>query len=337
MASPGEIERIVRLYPDGLQPQAIEPVTSTNSFSGAGLWRIQSTAGSLCLRRWPAGHPNQQRLEFIQAVLWHVHQEGFKRLPLPMETQHRHGYVWHAGHLWELTPWLSGAPDYRQHPNLTRLYNAMVALAQFHVAAATFPLPDAGPGRSPGIAERLERLQKLLSGGVAPLVEWMSAGRWPEFDARAERIVSLFLAAAPAAVGMLESAAGKLVAWQPCIRDIWHPHVLFEGNEVSGLVDFGSLRTENVAADVARLLGSLASDDAAHWRSGLAAYQAFRPLSADELELVTAFDRSTVLMGGIQWLEWVYIEQRTFAHPAAVLARLDEFLARLENLSQTIA
>ena len=64
---------------------------------------------------------------------------------------------------------------------------------------------------------------------------------------------------------------------------------------MSGLIDFGGMRADTVAGDIARLLGSLVADDADGWQTGLAAYDRRRPLSPDERRLVTAFDHSGVL------------------------------------------
>lgn len=336
MAENSKIERILRLYPDECRPRHIELLAAPLSFSGAGLWRIASDRGPLCLRRWPAGHPSQQRLEFIQAVLWHVDQEGFHQVALPLETQHHHGYVWHEGHLWELLPWLPGAANYRAQPSPSKLEAAMVALARFHQAAATFPLPETNPVASPGIGERLTRVRELLGGGAAELASAIETGGWPEMAVRARRLLSLFAAAAPKLLATIESAARARVSLQPCIRDVWHAHILFEGERVSGIVDFGSMRPENVAADVARLLGSLAMDDRADWDRGMAAYATLRRLSADELSLVSAFDRSTVLLGGMQWLQWVFVDGRQFGDPKAVLSRVDEFVTRLGRLHEIV-
>jgi homoserine kinase type II len=336
MAVDGKIERILRLYPDNCRPRQIEPFASPDSFSGAGLWRVVSDSGTLCLRRWPIEHPNPSRLEFIQAVLWHVDQEGFHRIPLPLETRHHHGYVWHEGHLWELTPWLPGRADYREKPSAARLHSALTALARFHRAAVTFPLPETGPVASPGIAERRDKLRSLLAGRSDELRAATESGLWPDLTPRACGLLTLFAELAPKILVGLERAAQIHVILQPCIRDIWHAHILFDRDEVSGIVDFGSMRPENVAADVARLLGSLARDNPEDWGRGLAAYQSVRPLSDDELALVAAFDRSSVLMGGIQWLEWIYLDGRQFANRAAVLSRIDEFLSRLQLLSQAV-
>ncbi|MEX2114598.1 MAG: phosphotransferase [Pirellulales bacterium] len=327
-----KLERVLRLYPDDCQPSTVEPLSETGGFSGARIWRLSTPRGMLCLRRWPPQHPDQQRLEFIQAVLWHVDQEGFHAVPLPVETQHRHGYVLFAGHLWELTRWLPGTADYRRRPSPAKLENALGALARFHRAAATFPLPETGPVVSPGIAERLARLRDLQAGHIDALRRATQDGAWPELATRGQRLIEFYVAAAPGVLAALEEATKLAVGLQPCVRDIWHAHVLFERDEVSGIVDFGSMRPENVAADVARLLGSLAGDERVDWQRGLAAYERYRRLTADEMRLVSVFDRSTVLMGGLQWLEWLFLEERVFTDPAGVLDRVDEFLARLGQL-----
>jgi Ser/Thr protein kinase RdoA (MazF antagonist) len=338
MAIEGQIKRILRLYPDDCQAQDIELLRPADSFSGAALWRLPTPRGTLCLRRWPAGYPTPDRLQFIQAVLWHVDQEGFHQVPLPLETTHHHGFIRHAGHLWELAPWLPGAANYRQSPSREKLHHAMAALANFHQAAGSFPLAETGhPARSPGIADRTLRLQALVGGRLAQLRRKIVGDQWPELASRATRLIALAEATSRRILPALEAASQLDVALQPCIRDVWHAHVLFVGSDVSGIVDFGSMRPENVAADVARLLGSLVCDNQDDWHAGLSAYQSVRHLTGAELSLVSAFDSSTVLMGGLQWLEWFFLEGRQFDNRDAVLQRVDEFLARLERLAQGVA
>ncbi len=335
-----EIQRVLRLYPEDCQPQTIEPIFAPESFSGAEIWRISAPRGNLCMRCWSSEHPKPDRLQFIQAVLWHVDQEGFSRIPLPLETRHKHGFIRHAGRLWELAPWLPGAADYRQRPSVSRLRNAMIALAHFHVAARTFPLPEIGPSGSPGMADRVLRLQGLLGGRIEQLRQAIVSDdrsrEWPELRQLGERLIELATRVAPKLLPQLEHASTLDVTLVPCIRDVWHAHILFVDDLVSGIVDFGAMRPDNVATDIARLLGSLALDNWADWQRGLAAYQIVRRLSDEELSLVTAFDRSAVLMGGIQWLEWIYLERREFSGKMAVLVRIEEFLTRLEKLAQTI-
>ncbi len=324
--------RVVAVYPDDCHPHSVRFLAGAGGFSGACFWRLETRRGPLCLRRWPREHPTRDRLEFIQAVLWHVVQEGFDRLPLPLETTSHAGFVCEAGTFWELTPWLSGMANYREAPSRTKLAAAVSALAEFHRAATSFPLPDRGPALSPGIVERLERLQSWTPERREQVSRALSAGDWPELAQRARSLLQLYPLAAGKVRHTLNEAARVEVPRLPCIRDIWHDHVLFVGDRVSGLIDFGAMRPDSVATDLARLVGSLVGDDAPGWQHALSAYERVRPLSLAEALLVTAFDQANVLLSGMNWLEWIYLDQRTFDDRGAVEARLDENLARLARL-----
>jgi homoserine kinase type II len=216
----------------------------------------------------------------------------------------------------------------------------MRSLAEFHLAAATFPHSAGSVALSPGLSERLKALQRLTTvdcGRIAGQLAQQfarpdSENDWPELTDRAQRLIPLFRAAAPAIERELKAAAQRPLPLQPGIRDIWHDHVLFVGQQVSGIIDFGALRIESPVGDVARLLGSLARNDAEQWRSGLAAYEQVRPLATDERRAVGVFDRSGVLLSGLSWLRWICLEQRRFDDRPRVLQRIDEILLRLERL-----
>jgi homoserine kinase type II len=329
-----EADLVLAHYPEDCWPRRCQSLGNAGGFSGAKLWRIEADLGSLCLRRWPSAHPSRDQLEFIQAVLWHVVQEGFDLVPLPLEAEGNRGYVEHQGYLWQLEPWLPGTADFPDHPTLPRLSNALRALGEFHLAASTFPLPDLTPTGSPGLVRRYKRLRGLLGGGFEQLSQVVRRGcGWSELDRAAGEVLMLSQQAAPAAAVDLATAVTRDVQLQPCMRDIWCDHVLFEGDEVSGLIDFGAMRPETVAGDVARLLGSLAVDDPAFWAAGMVAYESARPLTAIERGLVTAFDHSSVVMSGLTWLEWIYVRELRFEDRDRVLARVEENLRRLRSLA----
>lgn len=235
------IRRVLAGYEARWQPTRLEPVNAAGGFSGARLWRLETLGAPLCLRQWPAEYPTQERLEFIQAVLWHVKQEGFELAPVPLETRRRVGYVRQDGHFWELAPWLPGQADYRQAPSVAKLAGALRVLAQFHRAAATFPLAEPEVMPSPGMAERAERLARLAQGGLDALAAEVVDGDWPELAARARLLIRLFPRAAANVGRLLAEGARLAVPIQPVIRDVWHEHVLFVGDRVSGLVDFGAM------------------------------------------------------------------------------------------------
>ena len=67
----------------------------------------------------------------------------------------------------------------------------------------------------------------------------------------------------------LEDMSSVPVPLHPCLRDIWHDHVLYTEDHVTGIVDLSAARTENVAADLARLLGSLLGPGDGRWELAL--------------------------------------------------------------------
>ncbi|MEX2187939.1 MAG: phosphotransferase, partial [Pirellulales bacterium] len=147
------------------------------------------------------------------------------------------------------------------------------------------------------------------------------------------RWISVFPRAAAVAAPLLDEAASFQVALQPCLRDVWSDHILFSGDDVTGIVDLGAMRIESVAADVARLLGSMVGDDAALWQSGLASYEAVRPFDAQERRLAVAIDRGNVVLSGMLWLRWLLIDERHFDDVDAIIQRLRTGLGRLDAIA----
>jgi Ser/Thr protein kinase RdoA (MazF antagonist) len=129
----------------------------------------------------------------------------------------------------------------------------------------------------------------------------------------------------------LNQVANRIVPIQPCIRDIWEQHILYEGDKVSGIVDFCAARPDTVSTDIVRLLGSLVADDPQGWKTGMDAYSQMRPLTENELLLIDSLDRSTVLLSGLNWLAWIYLENRIFIQKQVIEQRLGVILNRLKN------
>jgi homoserine kinase type II len=327
--------RLLAAYPPDCQPQAVQFLGNAAGFSGARLWKLTTPRGPLCWRRWPREHPTIERLEWIHRVLDRVTVQGVVRVPAPIRIVEGGTIVAADGYLWELTPWLPGVADFRDVPTPERLRAAMRALAAFHLAAADLGATD---DFSPGVRDRLTFTNELLRGETS---------RWRRLAANESESARLpaahidrcqeILRRAPPLLPALETRLARIAEeryrLQPCLRDIWHDHVLFEGADVSGLIDFGALRVETVAGDVARLLGSLAENDRQRWCIGLEAYHAQRPLSASESGAVRDFDRANVVLSGLNWVRWLIVERRIFENSDAVTQRLDAVLRRLRDES----
>jgi homoserine kinase type II len=346
-----DMNRLLAFYPEDCRPQRLEDLGGAGGFSGAAFWRLTTPRGLLCLRRWPSqADPSDpkwsQRLGFIHAVLEHVARRGFSLVPIPIRTRQGNSHLQLDDFSWELSPWLAGHADYLPLRRPEKLRAAMTALAEFHRAAADFGIRgiDCRPAASPGVRARRHRIEQLRAGGLQAIATAVDAAprpapgcvpqEWIALVELARRLLPLYSQAEEPVLRQLVAAEPIEVPMQPCIRDIWHDHVLFEGDRVSGLIDFGAMRVDNVACDAARLLGSLADDDAGVWQEGLAAYLATRPLSRDEQNLVGVFDRSTTLLAGMNWLEWIFLQRRTFAEPPAVIARLGRIVSRMERLTK---
>ncbi len=337
MTTDAEVRAILASYPDAFRPQNIQPLGNAGGFSGARFWRVEAPAGTFCLKRWPHEHATPERLQFIHAALNHVHRQGTVKVPYPITNRDQRTFVVHNDFFWELTPWIAGKADYRESPSHAKLSAAFRSLAQFHVSAATLAGLVLINDVSPGIMSRREQLRELTGGGTERISAVVhDLNDWPGLADRALRLLQLFSTCAAYVDDKLCSAANICVTLQPCIRDVWHDHVLFVGDEVSGIIDFDAMRIDTVACDVARLLGSLAGDDADACKRGIDSYRAERPLSSGEIELVHAFDCSTVLMAGMNWLRWIYVDGRRFDDHEKVVVRIDETLARLEHLKNQI-
>lgn len=332
LAVPDSLLRVLSHYFVDTTRVCVIPLPEAGGFSGASLWRIESNGGPLCLRQWPRGFPTKPRLLEIHRVLRSVHHRGLVEVAAPLSTRSGETFVTDHDRFWELTPWMPGEATYHRSPSAEKLAAALQILARFHLAAC-----DAGPvrvGSPPGLVARLEQLQTLLAGGCQRLQAAVVRGDWPALYPLARVAAEQLERCGRLAEPLLAAAHRHRVSLQPCIRDVWHDHVLFTGERVTGLIDFGALREDHVGADLSRLLGSLVGDDAASWEAGLAAYQTIRPLAPAEHELVRAYDRSAVVLSAANWLQWIYIDQRSFPERQRVEGRLASIVRRLEVIAR---
>jgi Ser/Thr protein kinase RdoA (MazF antagonist) len=109
--------------------------------------------------------------------------------------------------------------------------------------------------------------------------------------------------------------------------------VLYEGGRVTGIVDYGSVKTDHVAVDLARLLGSLVGNDAPRRAEGLKGYMKIHALTDEEQELIILLDETGTILGAANWIRWVYLERRQYENREAIANRLAVLVSRLEQAS----
>ena len=315
------------------------PVTS-GGFSGARIWRIESSGPALCLRQWPAAGLPRERIAGLHRLCAHVAAREMHCVPVPFSTRRGNTLFETGDRFWQLEPWMPGAADFEAAASRIRLDAALRCLADWHHAAATF-VPRAAEcrwfhstmeGPVPAIAERIEYIDDWTAVRRSQAAQALAASDWPEFRECGLEILQLFNVAGGRIRDELAAASQLTVRLQPCLRDVWHDHLLFTGDRVTGLIDPGACRTDSVAADVSRLLGSLVYDCRDSWNFALDRYCQYHPLSAPEQMLVGLLDRSAVLLSGMTWLRWVLFEHRRWPAPERVIARLRRILDRLRFL-----
>jgi homoserine kinase type II len=304
------------------------PLGNHGGFSGARLWLVEGPGGPYCLRAWPPGGVFTDYLTTVHRLLNIARQAGLDFVPAVQATPDQHTWVKAAGRSWDLTSWLPGTADFHTYPIPARLESACRALARLHLAwAGATP----GHGPCPALRRRLDRCrewQELLASGWRPALDVAGFDPVAGWAERAWRVLRDRLGQVPA---RLAPWVGQTFPLQPCLCDVWHDHVLFEGDRVTGLVDYGSVKVDHVSADLARLLGSLVGDDRQQYAAGLAAYAGVRPLADTERALVAALDETGTVLGLANWLKWLYHDGRVFEDRPAVAARLAALVGRMEG------
>ena len=306
----------------------ITQLGNAGGFSGANITLIEAETGRYCLRQWPSSHPTRQRLDWIHLNLCHAGVNGCP-IPVPIRTSQGETFVRLRDRFWELSPWMPGTADYEVKPNAPRLLNVIQKLAEFHRSTAQVQL-EFGP--SANVKSRVEQLAdseallsslKTTAGSHAnPAIvrlfhELNQCRRWLDWSRQ-----------------QLSKALNQPLVLQPVIRDIWHDHILFTGNEVSGIVDFGAMQLDHVSLDLARLLGSLIGDpDEPDWLIAVEHYCSFRPLQSHEISLIRWLDQSAVLLSSLNWLRWIAIEKREYEDWQAVQRRIEILCQRLGRMS----
>ena len=211
----------------------------------------------------------------------------------------------------------------------------MVALAEWHAAARCFP----GEGwfrsevnaQSPAVASRFRILEAWIHRDLAAIERRIASADESSFRDIADRILAAARRIGTRLLAELRDVQELRVEVQPVLRDIWHDHVLFDGDTVSGFIDPCAASTDTISTDLSRLVGSLIAENKRARQIALDTYASVRNLTLSEHALFRALDRSGVLLSSLTWLRRRYLEHVQFDE-SRVLARLKPQAGRLEEL-----
>jgi Ser/Thr protein kinase RdoA (MazF antagonist) len=310
-------------------------------FSGALVFRIVAAEQEFAVRGWPPGSMPRTRLAGLHQFLRYLHQQGLSQVSVPIPTAEGATFVEESSRWWQLEPWLPGEASFAESPTCEKLRAVMQLLARLHhlaeryesddESAAWFAVQAAAP--SPAVIERVRLIELWKDTNPQTLRRLMQNSPLPQpLKDRLEEVLTRFHRHADVIQTELQSLLASSFRLQPCVRDLWHDHVLFTGDEVTGLIDFGACRSENPMIDLSRLLGSFFPEDASRWQEALDVYESFRSIRPEERQLLRAFDRSQRLLAGMMWIQRLIVDGEVHAEPQRIEKRLDTVLAGMRPL-----
>ena len=290
-------------------------------FSGALVWRLECASQQWAVRCWPTSY-RADRLAWIQSILLGL--PATLPVPKPSLSSSGQAFISHDGLLWTVETWMLGVADFWTNPTDQKLQAAMQVLAEFHRVTSRW---SDGPHLIPAVQERIEALQ-FHSDSLATY-EKVLIGEPNQFASPLRKLLSAARDGLPRWQAELQHVATSESLLIPCIRDVWHDHILFTADQVTGLIDFGAMRMDSVAVDITRLVGSMAGDDRRLRALAVDAYIASNPLAQADLRLIDLIDGSSQVIAGLNWVRWLSVENRTFPNPAKVQERIQKILQRL--------
>ena len=303
---------------------------NAGGFSGARLWRGHIADGrQLCLRAWPTGRITEDRLRIIHNAITRC---SLSFVPQLIGTIDGRTWLGTGKQFWEITTWMPGTADFHHKSTDAKLFAAMRALAEIHrrllpTQAISAPCPA------------VTRILRAMR-------EWrdlIQSGWKPDYNLPLSEMIHFFARRAWDAIAVSAySVEYSLVEWearplpvQLCLCDVWHDHILYEGDRVTGVIDYGAVKNDCVAIDLARLLGSMIPDEPERMQLALAIYSAGHPVHGDVLKLVTVLDLAGSIVGLTNWLRWLYRDKKSYGDLARVSGRMEELLKRVEMKKPT--
>ena len=309
----------------------VEPLGNAGGFSGASLWRVSALQRQFCLRRWPSsGHsPNYSWLhEVLRLSL-----DAGVPVASPIVSRSGQTLLNLRGRCFELSPWMPGVADFNNAPNENRIRSLMGCIAKFH---QTFH-DSFRYASSPAVAARCAQLRdapnviaNLNKGNRAPAPT-------PAIGHLSQRLLPILTERVTRLEPQLVEFLSVEFQLGPVIRDLHHDHVLFTGDRLTGIVDFGSMSIDSRCLDLARLIGSLEMKNVPPWKLALASYSESvvengrsNVLSATEVAMIEALHQCNLALGALNWLDWILLQRRQFEDWSAIEKRLRFFAKNLQ-------
>ncbi|MEM9586439.1 MAG: phosphotransferase [Planctomycetota bacterium] len=331
--------------------------------SGASVFRVRMESGStVALKRLPA----QVKLERVREIhgvadrLATCCRQLVNYLPFQSgDSLYRDGNRW-----WEATQWRSGEPLPRSASESLIRAGAETIARTHGCASEVIGSRESVPQ---AILDRIERTRVLdLQLRRCGLVQGTSASVANRFSlegrlapdlaaalvAATELLGSGWAAATDRFLPSLKRAARSAVVHY-VLRDGHRENVLFDGDQVSGLIDLDALRIDTPAIDVARWVSGFFTGDSpnpgvglawdgekdvsgrlnAVWNAATAGFASVQPLDERTERTARLLLLCSAWITLANWVVWLGIERRSFGVPQTDLAeRIDSVRTLVQEI-----
>ena len=272
----------------------------TKGLSRSSVLRIQSLQGTYAVKQYPNTDFALEKLCRIHHFQRSVVSGGFDKLPQLLDWPDGQSLLADQDSWWELCSWRPGEPTASLGEITTdQLCSAMKSIAQFHKVCKSIG-PTQQP--SPGLEFRLRSLaQPILNLEDRRLLE---IRRDPQVAGLIEAIARHSQYRLRDLQYSVQRLAMKKWECHWILRDIWRAHVLFENEQVSGVIDLGASGVDTPMLDVTRLLGTLITPGDGRWSTMVQLYCNESQQDFD-LDTIRVLDEASTFLSGRNWLMWL--------------------------------
>ena len=280
-------------YPREIRELSWRCLDSSGGLSGARIWQgIDGRSPRYALKCWPREFSETRLAEIHLWIDCAVRTNDCPFVPRIIRTLTGGTTVTLLGHVWDLMEWCPGAAAFDQSPQRRKLAVMIDALAKLHRAWEP-AVADVRP--APGILRRLRVLQ-----------ECSAAADGDQLSRRATAILREYV---PRLWKGLVEWSERALPIQPCHCDPRHDHWLFEGEKLTGLIDYGAAKYDSPAIDLARCLGDTVCEHPDLFYFGEEHYHHLRG-RRDFPEALTRLLAATTTVGAV--IGWLQQRQRLF-------------------------
>jgi Ser/Thr protein kinase RdoA (MazF antagonist) len=287
-----------------LGPEARISLVADRGLSSAIVYRIETHSNWFALKRWPL-LLDRDHLDSIHRFQQFLAEGDRACTPRLMRWCHGGTCLDADSVHWELAEWKSGHPiEHLGQVSDQQLREAMEAIARMHQRSQQYVVTQ---GPAPGLRQRLEGLRRCIDPPNDKRQRFLDSIVSHGDSSASKILVDLGVQAKKLAVQCLEPIREWSQSQFRCfwiLRDVWREHLLFRGDHLIGILDFGAARVDWPGLDLVRSLGTLLLDSDPRWTTALAIYSRAQPETTLELELLKIVHRASIAISALQWLDW---------------------------------